>query len=256
MWNHTDEAWERLGGLINPYYGVSGHPMYLEADREGPARAEFFSSGEAHIDRIFALIQDSLQPGFRPRRALDFGCGVGRLVLPIARRAEEVVAMDIATPMLEETKRNCLQAGLTNVSVCRSDDQLSAARGSFDFIHSFVVLQHIPVARGLKITERLVDLLADRGVAALHFTYASTKPVLWHVGYELCKWLPGVHMLTNVIRHRPARRPLMQMNLYPLDKLFELLQSKGCHRITTAFSNHDGHLGVMLCFQRTSTPML
>jgi 2-polyprenyl-3-methyl-5-hydroxy-6-metoxy-1,4-benzoquinol methylase len=37
---------------------------------------------------------------FAPRRVLDFGCGVGRVTLPLARRVDAVVAIDIADSML------------------------------------------------------------------------------------------------------------------------------------------------------------
>ena len=117
---------------------------------------------------------------FQPRRVLDFGCGVGRLVLPLSRLCEEVVGVDVAEAMLSEAAANCRQAGATNVRLIRGDDRLSGVTGPFDFIHSFIVFQHVPVQRGLVLLERLLDLLAPDGVGALHFTYhCRRKPPLW-----------------------------------------------------------------------------
>lgn len=255
MWNDTDAAWERLG-RINPYYGISGYAPFMAAAHDGPEREWLFRSGENYVAQVFALITESLAPDFAPRRALDFGCGVGRLLLPLARRAGEVVGIDVAAPMREAAQQNARTAGLTNITVCQSTDDLATVEGSFDFIHSFIVLQHIPVRRGIAIMKALVDRLSENGVGALHFTYADTKSVAWRAAYGLCKWVPGLHKLTNIARGRPVGRSLMQMNNYPLNELFLVLQSKGCCRVSVRFSEHSGHLGVLICFQRRTLPSL
>lgn len=242
----SDSAWTKIGRK-NPYFGVLSHNRF----DDGSEREAFFESGAAHIERVFATARE-LVPTFVPRRALDFGCGVGRLVIPLARRADEVVGIDVSPGMLIEAKRNCSDLGARNVSFCRSPSELS---GTFDFVHSFIVFQHIPVSHGLKLAQQLLDHLADDGVGALHFTYHYSGPK-WRRGvYQLRKWIPGVNLISNIVRGRAARYPHVQMNAYPLDKLFALLQARGCHCVLTRFSNHDGHQGVMLFFQRRSLPL-
>ena len=49
--------------------------------------------------------------------ALDFGCGVGRLVLPLARRYRTVVGIDISDAYIAEAVRNRDKHGLTNISL-------------------------------------------------------------------------------------------------------------------------------------------
>jgi SAM-dependent methyltransferase len=248
----TDAAWDGFG-RDDPYFGVLSQSRFRAASKPGPERDEFFQSGVSHIERIFSLARD-LVPDFAPRRALDFGCGVGRLVLPLARQVQEVVGIDVSPSMLAEAQRNSEQAGVTNATFFESDDTLSRVKGSFDFIHSFIVFQHIPVVRGLAIANELLSRLSQDGVGALHFTYARTAPTWRRVVSGITKWVPGAHMGSNILRGRPVREPPMQMNPYPLDRLFASLQAHGCHRVCTYFSDHEGTLGVLLVFQRRQLP--
>jgi SAM-dependent methyltransferase len=241
----SDSAWKQLG-REDPYFGVSSHDRFRSAAQAGPARDEFFGAGAAHIDRVLATARE-LVPSFSPQRALDFGCGVARLVIPLARVAAEVVGVDISPAMLAEARRNCSEAGITNASFCGAPAELS---GAFDFIHSFIVFQHIPIDRGLELAEALLDRLCEGGIGALHFTYATTEPRWRRVLFRLCEKVPGVNMAANVMRGRPLTYPVMQMNRYPLNTLFAMLQARDCHRIVTSFSHHGGHLGLMLVFQR------
>ena len=92
-----------------------------------------------------------LDPSFSPKSVLDFGCGTGRLVIPLAEIADYVLGLDVSESMLWEARKNCKAHALNNVQLLKSDDTLSCLDGCFDFIHSFIVFQHIPVKRGIRI---------------------------------------------------------------------------------------------------------
>ena len=55
------------------------------------------------------------EPDFERRAALDYGCGVGRLTLPLAERCEHVYGVDVSPSMLREAARNAARMGLPNV---------------------------------------------------------------------------------------------------------------------------------------------
>lgn len=249
----SDTAWEQFGEQ-DPYFGVLSHDRFRQASREGAAREEFFASGEAHVERIFSIIRQHLDPEFSPRRALDFGCGVGRLVLPFARRVPQVMGIDVSEGMLREARRNCEEAAVHNVQFARSDDQLSGLTGRYDFIHSFIVFQHIPVERGERIAQQLLDRLAEGGIAALHFTYGQHLPA----AHRLLQWarssLPLVNLAVNAAKGRPLRYPHMQMNAYRLNRLFHLFRAGGCHQILVYFSTHGAFHGVFLFARKQSLP--
>jgi SAM-dependent methyltransferase len=251
--NDTDSVWEQFG-REDPYFGVLSDPRFRTASKAGPDRDAFFRSGVAHIDHVLSVARD-LAPNFAPRRALDFGCGVGRLVLPLARAVPEVVGMDISPGMLAEAQRNCAEAGVTNITFCKSDDALTQLKGSFDFVHSFIVFQHIPVARGLAIANGLLDRLSDGGIGALHFPYANTLSLSRRIAYSLSTHVPGARMALNILRGRPPKEAAMQMNSYPLERLYASLQTHGCHRVCSYFTNHSGYLGALLVFQKHPLPL-
>jgi tRNA/tmRNA/rRNA uracil-C5-methylase (TrmA/RlmC/RlmD family) len=121
--SEKDKVWE-FYGKTNPYFGVSTIDKFKDENLTRSAKDEFFQTGEAHIVRIWGEIEGSFINDFKPKRALDFGCGVGRLVLPLSSRCAEVVGVDISPQMLEETGRNCAERGITNVDLALSDEDL------------------------------------------------------------------------------------------------------------------------------------
>jgi len=69
----------------------------------------FFESGRGHVEAVLASCKRYFGEGFQPRRLLDFGCGVGRVLLPFAELCEAVVGVDISESMLAEARRNSPQ---------------------------------------------------------------------------------------------------------------------------------------------------
>jgi SAM-dependent methyltransferase len=102
----------------------------------------------------------------RHGRALDFGCGVGRLTRALAPRFERVVGLDISEPMLERARAAC--EGLDNVSfeLNLASDLARLDDGSFDLVLSLITLQHVSDRGALESYIReLVRVLAPGGVA-------------------------------------------------------------------------------------------
>ena len=180
--------------------------------------------------------------------------------MPLARRIDQVVGLDISESMLLEAKENCQRSGLDNVDLLKSDDRLTNLKGRFDFIHSFIVFQHIPTDRGEAIVTEMISHLRDGGIGALHFTYASFAPAWKRTYRRIRATVPFVHNFANLVQGRPFGYPLMQMNQYDINKLLLILQQNGCHRVHIRFSDrlsdHDGHLGVFLFFKKEATPIL
>jgi SAM-dependent methyltransferase len=245
--SNTDFTWERYG-RADPYFGVLSDPRFRAADHPGPERDEFFESGERYIQGVLATAH-TLFPHFAPQRALDFGCGVGRLVIPLARRVTQVVGVDISESMMAEARRNCSEAGIANASFAVSDDDLTNLQGPLDLIHSYIVFQHVPVKRGLRIFQAMLGRLAEGGVGIVHFTYANANTARRRGMYQVRKWVPGAHWLLEVARGRQPG-PHMQLNCYPLNTLLMMLQNADCHEVNVRFSNHGEHYGALLFFRR------
>lgn len=226
---NTDTEWEKWG-KSDPYYGVLTDARFRRRTLTPEAKRDFFESGQSHIGHVLEVARRHLDPSFSPKRALDFGCGPGRVLVPLAAIAEHVVALDVSPSMLAEAQRHCDDNSVSNVSLLRSDDDLAALNGRFDFIHSVIVFQHIPVRRGLRVFGKLLEHLDDRGIGVIHFSYAKTAPGQgWgHAATRGLLW--PLHELKQRIGQIVLKRdPEMQMNSYDMNALLLLVQSAGAH---------------------------
>ncbi|HJP60816.1 MAG TPA: class I SAM-dependent methyltransferase [Gemmatimonadaceae bacterium] len=252
--NDSDRDWERFGST-DPYFAVLTAPEF-HGRPSGAERARFFQSGVDHIDTMFSIIHEHLDPSFAPERALDFGCGVGRLLIPLAARCRDVTGMDISPSMLAEARRNCDAAGATAVRLVQSDDNLSALDGEFDFIHSYIVLQHIPLVRGETIIRSLARRLAPNGIAMIQVPYTGGRERLLS---KLLYWtrmaIPGGRQAINLLRGKPAGAPVMQMNPYSVTRLLDMVAAEGCREVHVRFSEHNGARGVLLFARKHAAPI-
>jgi SAM-dependent methyltransferase len=255
--NQTDHDWEYFG-KTDPYWAVVTNESFRRENLDESVKEFFFRTGEEYIDEIFKTICTKLDTDFAPSRALDFGSGVGRLALPLAGKCEKVVGVDVSDSMLKEAKAVVKERGVSNIDFIKGDDTLSGLQGGFDLINSYIVLQHIPVERGIKLFSRLVDLLRDGGVGVLHVTYSSLHS--HHGGANAPS--PGIfgslkknvrsvagsvyHQIRGVVQGKGP----MQMNPYDLNRIFHILQSAGIKKMHMEFTDHSGSLGTILFFQK------
>lgn len=244
----SDAHWERYGRL-DPYFGVLSADEFKSENLDQAATERFFATGQEHIDHVLATVRAHLAPDFEPAKALDFGCGVGRLVIPLAALVDEVVGVDVANSMLEEARRNCEARHIGNVSLVTQLEDLPAT-ASFDFIHSYVVFQHIRVARGERMVRQLLACLTPGGVVALHFTYDA--PRYARLVHWLMRNIPLTANLYNLFIGRRLTYPIMQSNFYDLNRLFQLLQSAGCGNAHLEFERHNRNDTVMIYSQKAT----
>ena len=219
----TDKAWEKLGKR-NPYFGVLADERF-SADKFPGNRDEFFETGRhtvAHVLHRYEAHFGSLPRG----SALDHGCGVGRLALPLAQEFENVLGLDVSPSMIAEGRTNAGQFGASNIEFALANDEISNAPGPFDFVNSYMVLQHIPVSRGLPIISRLLDRVRPGGGFHIHFSLRSdglASRSLWWASHHI----PGVKIWQNIQCGRAWNAPGMQMNNYPLSKIALILAKHG-----------------------------
>lgn len=244
----TDKQWEKFG-REDAYFGVIAQDKYKMANLNDETKEEFFRTGQEYVDRLLREIKRHLDPGFTIRKALDFGCGVGRVVIPLAKVAKHVTGADVSESMLREAQKNCESRGIENVNFVKSDDDLSLLNDRYDFIHSLIVFQHIPVKRGERILKNLMTRLEEGGCAVLHFTYEKNYRFR-RVTSWIRKNVPLTRRIVNIAKGKSFFTPEMQMNAYDLNRLFLTIQKFGADEVYTKFSDHNGDLGVIMYFQK------
>ena len=244
----SKSVWEYFGEN-DPYFAVNTLSEMRSETIDKETIALFFERGEEYIERIWNEIAENFIADFKPGRSLDFGCGVARMTLPIARRSKEAVGVDISQNMLDVAAENAKMFGVENVSFIRGDDTLSRVSGEFDFIHSFVVFQHIDPKIGERIFKKMVESLSQNGIGVLHFEYANTVSTpAQNFRFRVYRDFPIVYSLRNLIL-RKRKEPLIPMYRYNLNDLLLILQQNDCHNCHVRFSKH-GVEGVMLFFQK------
>ncbi len=222
----TDRDWEKWGSQ-NPYYGVLSTEKYQADNLSERDMSGFFESGERHVNMVFDTLERVFEPAGPFDRVLDFGCGVGRLVLPFSHRSKRVVGMDVSPSMLAEAQRNCEQHNVSNCELVLSDDRLSEAKGRFDLVHSSLVLQHIPAKRGHQLIREMLSRVAPGGFAAIQCLYRCNAPAALRAMVKLRYAFPPVNYMRNLYRKRPLLEPPMQLHLYDLSEIFHSLHELG-----------------------------
>ncbi len=251
----SDKTWRYFGEKA-PYFGVLTLEKYRNDKLTGDAKDAFFDTGKRYVNFVVSTLRDHLDVSLQSARGLDFGCGVGRLTIPFARVCKSVVGVDVSEAMLAEARKNCHDQGISNATFARGDDKLSMVSGPLEFIHSFIVFQHIPPKRGEEIFRRMIALLMADGIGVVHFTCSwATKTALSRrlltVAYEK---IPLSYAARNLLKGKNPGEPMMQMNRYNLNRIFGILHESGCHRVHVRFTETgyygEPFYGVILFFQK------
>ncbi|HEY3951159.1 class I SAM-dependent methyltransferase [Phenylobacterium sp.] len=227
----TDADWREIGAS-NPYWGVISQPQFEKDSLTAEAVEDFYKTGRDQIDEIARDL--GWLAGRTPSgRALDFGCGLGRLTEAMTRFADPVIGYDISPAMLELARAR--GGGVTYV------DELPD--GPFDWINSFIVFQHIPPERGLALLRQLMERLSADGMISLHVT-AWRDPRLEPGAAKGVKGL-----LLALRRWRSARRlPAGHIHMfdYDLSAVIRILNEADILDLRLMSTNHSGHHGVSI----------
>ena len=122
----------------------------------------FFDTGRAEIDHVMARLQELGLYG-RHKRALDFGCGIGRLTQALADHYIRVDGVDIAPSMVDQADK--LNRHPKRVRYHRLDQLPKWWNGVFDLVYSNLVLQHMPHEYAHGYIADFVRILRPDGVA-------------------------------------------------------------------------------------------
>jgi len=207
------EEWEALARRA-PYFCLLTHEGHVETRSTSVATEEFFETGEADIASLLSAIASILGHGPPLNASLDFGCGAGRLTLPLARRSNTVVACDVAPTMLAHARQNAADAGLRNVTFIELEELSLLPHGQFNFVCALLVFQYIPVSAGCEIVRNLLDLLAPSGVAALQVclegrtTSRTTRARFFHRARTLAAHSQKAYTDANVYDEQAVRRAI------------------------------------------------
>jgi SAM-dependent methyltransferase len=107
---------------------------------------EFFATGEREVHDVLERAAWLGLPRRRDR-ALDFGCGVGRLTRALSHAFTEAVGVDVSPVMVDRARELNRDRRNLTFEVNAAPDLARFPDASFDFVYSSKVLQHMPSPR-------------------------------------------------------------------------------------------------------------
>ena len=128
---------------------------------------EFFRAGQTEIERVMQRV-DKETNGSRPvrhERALDFGCGAGRLTQALTAHFESVVGVDIAPSMIDLAREYDRSSGKCSFVLLQGQDLSELDDESFDFVYTAHVLQHMQPRYARRYVAEFVRVLRPDGCA-------------------------------------------------------------------------------------------
>jgi ubiquinone/menaquinone biosynthesis C-methylase UbiE len=157
---------------------------YVAFGRRGQEEEEFFASAS---DVVYSLEEElkrlprNLPP--EARRALEIGCGPGRLMRPMSRNFGELHGVDVSDEMIRLAQERFGASRSIHLRVTSGADLAPLASDYFDFVYSYAVFQHIPSREVvLAYCDEIRRVLKDGGLARLQLNGlppASTPPNTW-----------------------------------------------------------------------------
>jgi SAM-dependent methyltransferase len=76
--------------------------------------------------------------------ALEIGCGPGRLMRPLSRHFDEIHGVDVSEEMVRLARERLAGTPNAHAHVTSGADLAAFRDGTFDFVYSYAVFQHIP----------------------------------------------------------------------------------------------------------------
>lgn len=245
MARDTDADWRFLAET-DPYFAVLTLDQY-HADQIGPAQLdEFYRSGQEDMALALTRIRQQ-EPGFRSHRALDFGCGVGRLTLAMAGHAADVVGLDIAPGMLAGARKAAQQRGVGNVRFAHD----LTPEDRFDWVNSFIVLQHIPPARGMAIIGDLLARLDVGGFCSLHVTLFRIAGAAAGALRTRTHWFYDGERMQALVEKDRDRTGVMGMYDYDLNRVLAIMIANGINPYALSMTDHGGNHGAWVFGHRS-----
>jgi ubiquinone/menaquinone biosynthesis C-methylase UbiE len=151
--------WDEFG-KTDPLWAI----LTVEGKRFGKwDPVEFFGKGEEDARAMMIHAERYHLPRDR-NKALDFGCGVGRLTQALCKYFDECHGVDIAASMIAKAEEFNKHGGKCHYHVNTASDLAMFQEGVFNFVCSDMVLQHMEPKYSGRYVAEFIRILAPGGL--------------------------------------------------------------------------------------------
>ena len=213
--------WDELAAL-DPYWAILSEPgkrfNLWDAD-------EFFRTGEEQVDDLLANARQLHRPN-QWNRALDFGCGVGRLTRALSAHFSKAHGLDISSEMVHKARKlapDCFFHVHTEPNLRLFPDSF------FDLVYSVIVLQHQPTrAAVLGYIAEFVRVLRPEGLLAFQLPCQIPLRNRMQFGRRLYSLLRAIGAHSDFLYHRLHLVPI-RMVAIPEKQIVAFIRDCGGH---------------------------
>mgnify|MGYP001175034755 CR=1 FL=1 len=247
----TDEDWEKIG-LENPYWGVLSSPEFNYLKEENKDLLDrFYKTGEIEVNQLMNIIKNKVKNNFQIGSVLDFGSGVGRLLLPFARRTTDICyGCDISEGMHKKCLKRANKLDLNNIKLIQDLENLKI---NFSLVNTSLVLQHIHPKRGMDYIKRLAEFVKDDGIFSLQVTVARERSLMKHDDRNF--YIFNGDKVEGLFSNSWSDWPIGSIYMfdYSLIEIVLLLQMHSFNDMHLATKNMGGHISVKIIAHKTNS---
>ena len=143
---------------------------YVAFGRRSQSDAEFLAAATGVINDLEAEFR-RLKPEERgSARALEIGCGSGRLMRPMSRHFLKIHGVDVSSELIQEARESLRDLPNARPQQIRGTSLEDFPDQSFDFVYSFDLFPHIPSQQlVIAFLREIHRVLRPGGLARLQF---------------------------------------------------------------------------------------
>lgn len=240
---HVQDTYEKYG-KTDPLYAV------LTRD-EGKGNTwdpeKFFALGKEEISTVMARL-DELGIEVNKGKALDFGCGAGRLTQALCDYFDQAIGLDISSSMVETAYKfnqhgdRCQYRVNTTPDLAQLDDE------SIDFVYTMWVLQHSPPEASTQYIAEFFRVLRPGGIAMFHIPCGKRH----EPGSLSAWWYTFNHGWLKRFTKRLRGKPPVEMHYTSRSRVEEIIENAGATilDVRQAGSTRRSRLGLMFTVRR------
>jgi len=143
---------------------------YVAFGRRSQSDAEFLAAATGVINDLETELRRLKAEERGSARALEIGCGSGRLMRPMSRHFLEIHGVDVSAEFIQEARESLRDLPNARPQQIRGTSLEDFADQSFDFVYSFELFPHIPSQQlVVSFLREIHRVLRPGGLARLHF---------------------------------------------------------------------------------------
>ncbi len=208
---------------------------------------EFFQTGIEEINAVTEYVR-SLGVELPRGKALDFGCGVGRLTQALSNYFDEAYGVDIAPSMIRLARLYNRHRSRCKYFLNESDDLQMFPDNCFVFVYSSITLQHIEPRYSKKYIKEFLRVLAPNGLLVFQLPSRPAIQYTKSIG-RLIRWLSHIMprpLIELYWRCRYGNYPGMAMYCIEQKEILEYLAAVGGQAMHVAEDDSAGEKWVSL----------